>query len=346
MNTHFVFNNNQVRLYSFDENQVKSKLPAGIYYIMYSEIGGYYLQVAKDQKFELPSNFYGDVKNKAERIITTYESRACSTGVLLTGNKGSGKSLLAKLVCNTMIDKGVPVIIVGDDHSDSEFHAFVETLGECVLFFDEFGKIYKGDENQELLLSLFDGNSLNKRLHLVTENLYYNINEYMLNRPGRFFYHLIYDSLPEDIIYDFCNSKDLPSEFTSQLLHEISFFRDFNFDLLQAIVEEYLRYGEDLKTIYQYLNIDKTECIYYEVIKFSTKDQELSVPEKYKFITLKSDRENFCIEYIDKQGNLEHGCFSPTRDFAQQQKNITVFKNKHFEVYLKKITGYQSKNYF
>jgi hypothetical protein len=69
------------------------ELPPGTYTIGVTQEGFHFEQV---DDFCLPDKLYGDIDTKARRIIDTFVDRPSGTGVLLSGNKGSGKTMLAK----------------------------------------------------------------------------------------------------------------------------------------------------------------------------------------------------------------------------------------------------------
>ena len=73
---------------------VDKQLPVGTYTVKYHPDEGFYLEPIDD--FDLPPKLYGELQENADRITSTFMSREGSTGVLLAGEKGSGKTLLAK----------------------------------------------------------------------------------------------------------------------------------------------------------------------------------------------------------------------------------------------------------
>ena len=101
----------------------------------------------------------------------------------ITGN--SGKSLLAKQL---MIEAKLPVLVIEEAFKGSKFNDFINSIDqEIVVFFDEFEKVYKEQEDQEELLTLFDGVISSKKIFLLTANKD-NINEFFENRPSRIKY--------------------------------------------------------------------------------------------------------------------------------------------------------------
>lgn len=68
-------------------------LPLGNYVV--KELRGMYY-LTKTDDFILPERFYGKHSRHMRRIMKTFDGRDASMGVMLSGIKGSGKSLLAK----------------------------------------------------------------------------------------------------------------------------------------------------------------------------------------------------------------------------------------------------------
>lgn len=255
----FVREGNDVRVIDINDEFVSEKLKPAVYSLKFNEFTGYYLTYLYD-KFDVPSKIYGSTGIKVSKILKTYSSRNKSTGVLMTGDKGSGKTMASMLLSNSMISNNVPVIMIERAFGGSAFNNMINNIGECVLFFDEFGKIFKGNDDidpQESLLSVFDGANSCKRLILLTENSERDINSYMLNRPGRVFYHFRYKKLDIDLVKEYCLDKNVPEDVIDSILLRMESSYEFSFDVLQAIVEDYLRFNDSIETIFNDLNIEQ-----------------------------------------------------------------------------------------
>ena len=85
-------------------------LPAGNYVIKEDQFGSLYLEHIED--FKPLAKMYGDTLKNTDRIIQTFLDRPAATGVMLTGEKGSGKTLLSKNVCIELAKQGIPTIII------------------------------------------------------------------------------------------------------------------------------------------------------------------------------------------------------------------------------------------
>ena len=241
--TKFFLSGTDVSVVEFDPATSMDKLPAKIYTVRFDNMRGFYLSVHKD-KFDVPSRVYGSSRTKAYKVYSTFEMRSKSTGVLLTGDKGAGKTMLSSLVCNMALRNGVPVLLVNEPFSGTEFNQFIDSIGECVVFYDEFAKMFENKDDQNALLTLLDGTSSNKRLFLMTENNENMINEFILDRPGRVFYHFRFDKLEKAIIEEYCTAHGVP-EIVEKIIGLHNRMLEFSFDVLSSIVEEYKRYPED-----------------------------------------------------------------------------------------------------
>ena len=201
---------------------------------------------------------YGDTLKKVNRIINTWNSRNTNTGVLLSGVKGSGKTLLARLLGEEMNKLGHPVIIVNQAFSDmAGFAKFIHTIsGPSMILFDEFEKVFNSHQDQPKLLTLLDGTFDGKKLMVLTCNDHERVDSHMRNRPGRIFYNIQYVGLDRSFIEEYCSDNLNDTSQTEQILKVAELFEDFNFDMLKALIEEMNRYGETASEAVKLLNIN------------------------------------------------------------------------------------------
>ena len=219
---------------------------------------GLYLNYVSDS-YSLPPKLYGDFTPTLERITKTYFERSTSTGILLSGLKGTGKTLLVRSLCNIMLGHGIPVIQVTRPIDGSELFPFIELIGECVVLIDEFAKLYPwrphGESPQNSLLTMLDGLSNSKRLHLLTENSTDHISPFILDRPGRAYYHFKYTRLKENMIREYCVDNNIPKEVVNEIMAVSYRAKSLSFDSLKAIVDEWLRFGGPIVELVEALNI-------------------------------------------------------------------------------------------
>lgn len=251
--THYFKSGNVVQVKDSRSLDVYDMLPADTNYVVkIDQFGVYFLEEV--DTFTLPKKVYGANDGRRDRIIQTFLDRPRSTGVLLSGEKGSGKTLLTKsLSIELAKTHKVPTLIVNTPFFGDGFNKFIQTIQQpCVVLFDEFEKVYDKDD-QEKLLTLLDGVFSSKKLFLLTMNSGY-IDPHMRNRPGRIFYQYTYRGLSGDFIREYCNDCLDDKSQIDRLVLIADCFTNFNFDMLAAVVEEMNRYNESAPNAMQNVN--------------------------------------------------------------------------------------------
>lgn len=242
-----------------DDLKTYSRLPAQTYKIEFSKMAGFSLNQVSDIKIT-DSKIYGVHAEKVKKILNSFDSVNRNLGVILSGDKGIGKSLFAKLLSKEGMNRNIPVIIV--DNYIPGIVNFIESIEqEAILLFDEFDKTFtdtsvdEGPTPQTHMLSLFDGVSSGKKLFVITCNNHRKLNEYLINRPGRFHYHIRFKYPDADEIREYLKDN-LAKEYWYNIEDVVMFSSkvDLNYDCLRAIVFE-LNTGISFKDAIQDLNI-------------------------------------------------------------------------------------------
>lgn len=232
-------------------------LDVGVYTVN-EDLMGLFFQHATD--FGDPGRVYGNANARATRILNTFQEREGGLGVLCVGEKGSGKTMLSKIIAHRAgTELGIPTIIVNQPLAGDAFCKIIRDLPSAVILFDEFEKVYPEREQQGQILTLLEGVYSSNKLFLFTANNQYALNQYMINRPGRIFYYFQYDSLEREFIIEYCEENLKDKDQISSVLTASMIIGKFNFDMLKSMVEEMNRYNESAKEVMGVLNIRPME---------------------------------------------------------------------------------------
>lgn len=248
----------------------QEKVPAAIYTAKFNpQQGCFYLE--RDNEFTQIGEIYGDVYRRADRIVNAYETKGGNIGVLLSGEKGSGKTLLAKVISNRMVEKGVITVIVNSPYCKPEFFSFINSLSDdVVLIFDEFEKIFdKQQQNQ--LLTFLDGTASNgNRIVIFTSNETNNLADALINRPSRIRYHYSYRGIDEEMVRMYCEKNLNNKAHTESVVALFISMKAMNFDILKELVIEMNTHNETAQDSMEHLNITNTALSVwdYEVIHY------------------------------------------------------------------------------
>ena len=243
-------------------------LPPYTYAVGFSKEEGCFLIRREDMC--VSEKTYGVHREKADKVMRSFESFERNLGVILSGDKGIGKSMFAKILCVNAVENGLPVVVV--DESYPGIARFIESIDqECLVLFDEFDKTFRStrdNDDQAKLLSLFDGTAGGKKLFVVTCNELYGLNNYIVNRPGRFHYHFRFDYPSPENVREYLEDKLNPKYF-GEIDKVIEFSRkiSLNYDCLRAIAFE-LNSGNSFADAIADLNIMTTEEEEYRVYLF------------------------------------------------------------------------------
>ena len=158
-------------------------LEAGkVYDLSWDRYNGNYI-FTENGDLNLPAKVYNLKKDESfkKRVLTYFNSSGNqTTGVMLAGVKGTGKTVLAKVMAK---ESGLPIIVIDSGYPASQLNKFFKGFKTpvCVIF-DEIEK--KWDTNN--MLDFLDGiEATAKKLVLMTCNKLSLVSEYMQDRCSR-----------------------------------------------------------------------------------------------------------------------------------------------------------------
>ena len=265
---------NTFRIYD-SSMRVFDVLPVGSYTVRFDKQTGFFLEIASIADIK-DGKIYGVHDAKCNKVLSSFAVFKRNLGVILSGDKGIGKSLFAKLLAAKAFEIGLPTIIV--DEYIPGISSYIESIEqECLVMFDEFDKTYgevKAKEGsaspQTELLSLFDGFAHGKKLFVVTCNELGRLNSFLINRPGRFHYHFRFEYPTADEIREYLQDN-VPEQYHHEIEKVVMFSNavKLNYDCLRAIAFE-LSTGLSFDEAIADLNIVNIERETYSItLKFN-----------------------------------------------------------------------------
>jgi hypothetical protein len=214
--------------------------------------------------FTFPECYYlsEDDRRFVKKTIDAYNrTDKMTTGVLLSGIKGSGKTLMAKHIAK---ETGLPIIVVDQNVYANEIEPFfAKTDTPCCLIFDEIDKNW----NTRQLLTFLDGvKPTCKKLVICTCNKEKDINEYLNDRCSRIRYKKIFDCLDKEaairVISSVIDDMEKATKARDFLFEHASLL---SYDNITVFAEEIRNNpDESFESIIEDLNIANTKCIYLD----------------------------------------------------------------------------------
>lgn len=193
-----------------------------------------------------------------QRVLHSFNNdEKNTTGVLLTGEKGTGKSCCAKIIAQ---QANLPIIVIHEETVLSELNDFFKSFDDpvCVLF-DEVDKHF----DTRALLTFLDGiQKTAKKLVVMTANDNRKVDEFLKNRCSRVRYYRNYNMLEDAKEYAEMIAKDRGIENAEEVVKFI------------------------IDTI-KYPSIDNI-CSFIDEIVF-TKEMQLSLEEVLYFMNINVD---------------------------------------------------------
>lgn len=258
------------------------------------EIPSFYLEYRYDV-VPLPNKIYGKVNRLLLHYLTRFDSVDESLEVLLVGDAGSGKTLLSDMICQSCIDRGMPVIDISglDIDSDDLANSFVQFIGQlhnvCIRI-DEFGKMIPRYRQQSLLTIMTERHR--RIFWVLTENSYDYINNFITGSTHRVRYSQEFSKIDAEVVLGYCRDKGVSDKFIDQLLILQNRAKHFSFTHLITLVEEHILFPNmGIDEMISVLNLKHLSTVYtinIRKIKFcgiDVTDNDKLVFSKLKFVS-------------------------------------------------------------
>lgn len=190
--------------FRFNTEGLECDLTPGMVYSI--DVDSYTNEISLEETsgLSLPSKVYCTQRDERfiDKVINSYNlSKSGFTGVMLAGLKGSGKTVMAKVIANK---SGLPIINIDKSIRPYILRNLVEKLGDtsvCFLF-DELDKVL-GDYDDSVLLQVLDGSDTKgKHMILFTCNNDDEISEYLIDRCSRIRYWRKFDEMSPSLIME------------------------------------------------------------------------------------------------------------------------------------------------
>lgn len=236
------------------------ELKNGQVYTAEWDYGADRIKLKESSALQLPNKLY--ITNEDEkfmnRVLTHFNKSEKSTGVMLAGTKGTGKTVLAKQIA---IRSDLPILTIDKSlHPRYLKNLFekLENVNMCIVI-DEIDKLGENYDDS-FMLQVFDGISASgKHLILTTCNNTDNVNEYLLDRCSRIRYYRTFEEMSQEMVKNILDDR-LNDKTKAQSLSDfiIKSFACVSFDNVVSFAEEVNDYPEESYTsLFNDMNISE-----------------------------------------------------------------------------------------
>jgi hypothetical protein len=195
--------------FKFNTNGLECDLTPGMVYNIKVDSYTRVVSLEETTPFVMPSKVYCTSRDKRfiDKVLNSYKlSENGFTGVMLSGLKGSGKTIMAKSIAN---ESNLPIINIDKSVRPWALRVLVELLGDtniCFMF-DELDKLLE-DYDDSALLQILDGaDTKGKHMILFTCNNEERISEYLIDRCSRIRYWRKFGEISPSLIMEMLNDK-------------------------------------------------------------------------------------------------------------------------------------------
>ena len=258
---------------------VYDNLPSNVYELNFDKFKEKFFLDRLFEKFELPEKIYDLETDLIDRAINTFSKYDKNFGILLKGLKGTGKTIVAKLISNKL---NLPVILVNSAYAN--MGNFINSIDQdIIVIFDEFEKMYNfysyQDDDEDLsnisnLLTLMDGvfTSKNKRLFILTTNKEY-LPDAMMARPSRIRYIKDFSDMSKETVMYILNDLVENKELIPKIVEIVEKLEVISVDIIKSMAEEANLYNKADEDFFSIFNISKLKYSYTIFKKVNKKEE-------------------------------------------------------------------------
>ena len=239
---------NGERIVTKPEGQDYDLMPGKIYDLLFDNYEMYsYLK--ENGNLNMPKKIYEIEEDTKfmDRVLLFHNSEYNNgnTGVLLAGDKGTGKSMLAKRIA---LKSNLPIIIVDSSYPLWQITKFFKKVKtETCIIFDEIEKNPRTWPSEDLLTFLDGIQETGKKIVIMTCNKTEGLDENLFDRCSRIRYYRKYKANANEIfIKEMIEDKGLTPN--QPLVDFIKRFTVKSFDNINSFLDEYKLYLETTDT--------------------------------------------------------------------------------------------------
>lgn len=242
-------------------------------------------------ELSFPTKIYTSKKDEffKKRVLTYFNnSFSDTTGVMLAGTKGTGKSLMAKVLAK---ESNLPIIIVDPQYPKHRLIKYFKQISTpvCILF-DEVDKSFE----TEKMLDFLDGlQKTSKKLVIMTCNNLGKVSEYLQDRCSRIRYLRKYTT---DDNLEFLDI--LIKDMGIKNVEEVSKYCRENIKLLS--MDNIVAFLNEIKLL------EDEDCTLDEIISIMNIDHTLPKGETEKIEESKEESHELDINYDDYDDSIDY----------------------------------------
>lgn len=245
-----VWSNSGENYFPGSNKNTSALLDSGIYIVNYDPRQGFFLTKVEDE-FSFPYKVYGLESKFINRVLKTHANTSTNTGILMSGIKGSGKTVTGKILANRI---GYPVIVINKNYESDLINFLMNIEQEVTLFFDEYEKVF---EKSSSLLTLLDGalSTQYRKFVILTTNSTY-IEDSFIQRPGRIRYLKKYSDLEKDVIVEMVDDMLINKEHRDSLINVLNKVEITTVDVVKTLIQEVNIHDQDPEELIKDMNFE------------------------------------------------------------------------------------------